>query len=96
MLFIRIIQFPQTYAGDNVYSPTAMWHLWDLDTLNTKSWDPGTHALDLFPFNNITLPTFAYGNYLQITADCVEGSISGYCATTPSYVEPQVCPSGYV
>lgn len=96
LLYVRIIQFPQGYTGDNVKSPTAMWHLWDLDTPNTKSWDPRTHALDRFSFNGITLPKFTYGNYLQISANCAEGSISGHCANTPTYVEPELCPSGYV
>jgi hypothetical protein len=57
---------------------------------------PSTHALDRFTFNGITLPKFAYGPYLQITADCTDGDNNGHCDSTPSYVEPQVCPSGYV
>jgi len=96
MLYVRIIQFPQTFTGDNVYSSTAMWHLWDLATLNTKSWAPSRYALDRYSFNGITLPKFTYGNYLQITADCVESSVSGHCAVTPTYVEPEVCPTGYI
>jgi len=96
LLYVRIIQFPETFTGDDVYSSTAMWHLWDLDTPNTKSWDPNPYALDRYSFNGITLPKFAYGNYLQITADCVESSVSGHCAVTPTYVEPEVCPTGYI
>ncbi len=87
LLYVRIIQTPQTYLAD--------WHIWNLDDLN-EGGGPRTHALDRFTFSGITLPSFAYGPYLQIEADCVEGAISGHCATTPSYVEPEVCPSGYI
>ena len=98
LLYIRIIQFPQSYTGDSLYSPTAMWYLWDLDTPNTVSWQPRTHAIDRFSFNGITLPKAAYASYLQITAEncSEEGSVSAYCTNTPSYIEPQVCPSGYI
>jgi hypothetical protein len=78
LLYIRVVQPPQTKTGD------PDWRLWGLDDL------------DKFSFNGITLPSFSYGPYLQIIADCTEGSIAGHCATTPTYVEPEVCPLGYV
>jgi len=87
LLYVRIIQTPQTYLAD--------WRIWNLDDLNAGG-GPRTHALDRFTFSGITLPSFAHGPYLQIEADCVEGSISGHCATTPIYVEPEICPSGYL
>jgi len=96
LLHVRVIQFPEGFTGDNVNSSTAMWHLWDLDTPNTRSWDPRQYALDRFTFNGVTLPKYAHANFLQISADCVEGSVSGHCANTPTYVEPEVCPSGFI
>lgn len=96
LLYVRIIQFPQTYTGDNLLSTNAQWHLWGVDDLDTVSWSSKTHALDRFTFNGITLPKFAYGPFLQISADCNEGSANGHCAITPSYTEPQVCPPGYI
>eukprot|EP00986_Skeletonema_menzelii_P004199 scaffold1415_cov152-Skeletonema_menzelii.AAC.11 len=87
LLYVRIIQTPQTYL--------TPWKLWKLDDLNASG-DPRTHALDRFTFSGITLPSFAHGPYLQIEADCAEGAITGHCATTPSYIEPEVCPSGYI
>ena len=32
LLYVRVIQFPGSYTGDTLYSDTATWHLWDLDT----------------------------------------------------------------
>jgi hypothetical protein len=87
LLYVRIIQTPQTYL--------TPWILWNMDDLNTNG-DSRTHALDRFTFNGITLPSFAYGPYLQIETDCVEGAIPGHCAATPNYVEPEVCPTGYI
>jgi len=87
LLYVRIIQTPQTYVSD--------WHVWNLDDPNASG-DPRTHALDRFTFSGITLPSFAYGPYLQIASDCTEGAVSGHCATSPSYVEPEVCPVGYI
>lgn len=96
LLYVRVIQTPQTYVTDNLYSQTPTWHLWNLDDLNVVSWDARQHALDRFTFNGITLPSFAWGPYLEISTDCVEGNNPGHCATVPTYVEPEVCPQGYV
>jgi len=94
LLHIRIIMFPQSYTGDALFSEASEWHLWDFDSLDNRT--PRTHALDRFSFNGITLPKAAHSNaYIQITADCVQTS-EGYCANTPEYVEPEVCPSGYI
>jgi len=98
VLWIRVIQFPQTYTGDTLYSQTAQWHLWDNDDMNPQTGNPNDHALDRFSFKGITLPKskFGYVNYLEITADCTEGPVSGYCANTPAYIDPQVCSPGYI
>jgi hypothetical protein len=93
LLYLRIIHVPQTYTGDDLYSDTAQWHLWTLDDLDTISWSPKNYALDRFTFDGVTLPKFPYGPYVEISADC-SGSI--YCDTIPTYVEPDLCPTGYV
>lgn len=86
--------FPQSYTGDALFSEASEWHLWDFDSLDYRT--PRTHALDRFSFNGITLPKAAHSNaYIQIIADCVEGP-AGYCGNTPEYVEPEICPSGYI
>jgi len=95
LLWIRIVQFPQTYTGDNTYSQTPKWRLWDLDDLSPLGWGD-EHALDRFSFNGITLPKHHYGNYIEVATDCAEGAVSGHCANTPTYSEPQVCSAGYV
>ena len=87
LLYVRIIQTPQTYVTD--------WHLWNLDDPN-MSGGPRTHAVDRFTFSGVTLPSFAYGPYLEIIADCSVGTVLGHCATVPNFVEPEVCPSPYI
>ena len=96
MLYVRIIMAPQTYTGDNLYSPTAKWHIWNTSDLNNKPYDKRVHALDRYSFNGVTLAKYNTASYLQIDADCNPNSSSKYCTNTPSYVGPQVCPPGYV
>lgn len=96
LLYVRIIMFPITYTGDNLYSPTAMWHLWDFDDPNNKPWDAREHALDRYSFNGVLLPKYHSNNWIQISTDCNVGSDSDHCANTPDYVEPELCPPGYV
>ena len=98
VLWIRVVQFPQSYTGDTLYSETAQWRLWNYDDINPHTENPNDHALDQFLFRGITLPKskFGYVNYLEIKADCAEGPVSGYCANTPAYVDSGVCSPGYV
>jgi len=94
LLYLRVIQPPQTFTGDLTFSGTPEWHLWDNDS--PGKWGNGK-ALGRFSRAGVTLPIQAYGPWLEIVADCVSSS-GVYCsdaAPTTSVDPDDVCSVGY-
>lgn len=99
LLYVRVIQSPEAYMGDTLYSTTPRWRLWTLDDPDARSWSPTPYALDRFEFNGVMLPKFwSGGSYLNIQATCNEDNPgSKYCPMPQAYSVQsiEVCPSGY-
>lgn len=91
LLWVRIIQPPQTFTGDKTQSTSPEWHLFNYNT--PGKWGNG-FALERYTFNGITLPKATYRPWMEIVANCSGGG--AHCSNTPAYVEPVLCESGLV
>ena len=89
LLVLRVVQFPQNFVGDTLFSSSPQWHLWDLTTPGRST----EYALRRFSRSGISLPRGAVGPFLRIAADC--SRLGAYCSVTPPNVEPDVCSPGY-
>ena len=96
LLHIRVIQAPNSYVGDTLYTSTPTWRLWTLDDPDARG--GSQYALDRYTFNGVTLIDSSSNFNLKIDASCNEEDPSSlYCPMPQGYSVQSIelCPTGY-